>query len=254
MSRSLGRSLRPLTLPTPTLPRRHRGYARRRRPAVGNIGSGGKQQQDSGGVVGTTRSMFALFRHIQLMRAVRRIPALLRSHQQLGLRRVSGRPRHPAPGTVRRVPRRGRHRVRVRRPTRRRRPLTYTSAPAATPCCRCRGRRIAAGMAELVDALDSKSSTGDSVRVRVSLPAPNSRPVRFRYVRIDPRGRDRIRSPESRDFGPVSGSLRCIISVASSLRRDREFLMESVQVWSGFDVESATGFDDPPAALSMRGE
>ena len=139
MSRSLGRSLRPLTLPTPTLPRRHRGYARRRRPAVGNIGSGGKQQQDSGGVVGTTRSMFALFRHIQLMRAVRRIPALLRSHQQLGLRRVSGRPRHPAPGTVRRVPRRGRHRVRVRRPTRRRRPLTYTSAPAATPCCRCRG-------------------------------------------------------------------------------------------------------------------
>ena len=67
---------------TPTLPRRHRGYPRRRRPAIGNIRSGGKQQQDSGGVAGTTQSMFALFRHIQLMRAVRRISALLRSHQQ----------------------------------------------------------------------------------------------------------------------------------------------------------------------------
>ena len=40
---------------TPTLPRRHRGYARRRRPAIGNIRSGGKQQQDSGGVAGTAR-------------------------------------------------------------------------------------------------------------------------------------------------------------------------------------------------------
>ena len=50
---------------------------RRRRPAIGNIGAGGKQQQNSVGVAGTTQSMFALFRHIQLMRAVRRIPAVL---------------------------------------------------------------------------------------------------------------------------------------------------------------------------------
>ena len=70
---------------TPTLPRRHRRYPRRRRPVIGNIRSGGKQQQDSGGVAGTIQSMFALFRHIQLMRAVRRIHALLRSHQQTGV-------------------------------------------------------------------------------------------------------------------------------------------------------------------------
>ena len=66
---------------TPTLPRRHRGYATRRHCAIGNIGAGGKQQQDSGGVAATTQSMFALFQQTQLMRAVRQIPALLRSHQ-----------------------------------------------------------------------------------------------------------------------------------------------------------------------------
>ena len=77
---------------TPTLPRRHRGYATRRHCAIGNIGAGGKQQQDSGGVAATTQSMFALFQQTQLMRAVRQIPALLRSHQHRG---VHGGARYP---------------------------------------------------------------------------------------------------------------------------------------------------------------
>ena len=70
---------------------------------------------------------------------------------------------------------------------RRRRVLAYTPQPAvrSRPCAAI---RIAAGMAEPVDALDSKSSTGDSVRVRVSLPAPTLRSLaRHARRRLDPR-------------------------------------------------------------------
>ena len=67
---------------TPTPGRRHRGCARRQRPLISNIGSGGKQRHNSRGTAGTTQSTFALFRPIRLRRAVRRIRAHLRSHQQ----------------------------------------------------------------------------------------------------------------------------------------------------------------------------
>ena len=70
---------------TPTPGRRHRGCARRQRPLISNIGSGGKQRHNSGGAAGTTQSAFALFRPIRLRRAVRRICALLRSHQHPSL-------------------------------------------------------------------------------------------------------------------------------------------------------------------------
>ena len=66
---------------TPTPGRRHRGCARRQRPLISNIGSGGKQRHNSGGAAGTTQSAFALFWPIRLRRAVRRIRAPLRSHQ-----------------------------------------------------------------------------------------------------------------------------------------------------------------------------
>src|SRR6266700_586083 len=49
------------------------------------------------------------------------------------------------------------------------------SRPAAKP------RAPPAGMAELVDALDSKSSSGNRVRVRFPLPAPSARRHRFDY-------------------------------------------------------------------------
>ena len=68
---------------TPTPGRRHRGCARRQRPLISNIGSGGKQRHNSGGAAGTTQSAFALFWPIRLRRAVRRIRAPLRSHQQV---------------------------------------------------------------------------------------------------------------------------------------------------------------------------
>ena len=71
---------------TPTPGRRHRGCARRQRPLISNIGSGGKQRHNSGGAAGTTQSAFALFRPIRLRRAVRRICAPLRSHQHDGYR------------------------------------------------------------------------------------------------------------------------------------------------------------------------
>ncbi len=41
-----------------------------------------------------------------------------------------------------------------------------------------------AGVAELVDAPDSKSGSGDRVRVRVSLPAPIPPPVRPEGIRL----------------------------------------------------------------------
>ena len=68
---------------TPTPGRRHRGCARRQRPLISNIGSGGKQRHNSGGAAGTTQSAFALFRPIRLRRAVRRICAPLRSHSRM---------------------------------------------------------------------------------------------------------------------------------------------------------------------------
>ena len=67
---------------TPTPERRHRGYAPRRRVLIGHIGSGGKQRQLSVRGVGTNQSMFTPLRQILLRRAVHRISALSRSHQQ----------------------------------------------------------------------------------------------------------------------------------------------------------------------------
>ena len=69
-----------------------------------------------------------------ISRTPARTPTMLAAQQR----------RRPTPAetcahTLRPVLRHGRHCGRVRRPTRRRRPSAYTSAPAASPCCRCRG-------------------------------------------------------------------------------------------------------------------
>ena len=67
---------------TPIPERRHRLRTRRPRSVTSNIDSKGKQRPVKGGGAGRTQGMFALVRRIRLRRAVRRISALLRSHQQ----------------------------------------------------------------------------------------------------------------------------------------------------------------------------
>ena len=57
--------------------------ARRRRPPIGNVGSGGEQRHVPGARAGTVRSRLAPIRHSQFTKAVRRISGLLRNHQQL---------------------------------------------------------------------------------------------------------------------------------------------------------------------------
>ena len=67
---------------TPTHERRHHGGVRRRRPLTGNLGSGGQPRHAPSGSAGTIPSRCAPLRQRQLTKAVRRISALLRSHQQ----------------------------------------------------------------------------------------------------------------------------------------------------------------------------
>ena len=67
---------------TPTHERRHHGGVRRRRPLTGNLGSGGQPRHAPSGGAGTIPSRCAPLRQRQLTKAVRRISALLRSHQQ----------------------------------------------------------------------------------------------------------------------------------------------------------------------------
>ena len=70
---------------TRTRKRRHRRCTRRRRPMRANLSSGGEQRHAPGGDAGSIPGRSALFRQSQLTKAVRQIPALLRSRQQVWL-------------------------------------------------------------------------------------------------------------------------------------------------------------------------